>query len=73
MMGDFQELTKKKTEEFIKKKTEELTEKYPMEAAYSSKCNLWLCALKDGLVSYELFDAAQEVYGRLWNRIGTLN
>jgi hypothetical protein len=53
----------------IEKKTKELTEKYPMEAQYSSKCNLWLCALKDGTVSEDQYKAAKNHYGPLWNRI----
>jgi hypothetical protein len=54
----------------IRRKTNELADLYPMEANYSSRCSLWSCGLQAGNVTEELFDAAHQYYGRLWNYVG---
>lgn len=60
----------KRVSEFIKQKTKELSEKFPIEAAYNSRCSLWQKGVSDGLICHELFVAASEYYGGLWNYVG---
>jgi hypothetical protein len=56
--------------EKIRQKTEELKLAYPVEGTYGSKCSLWTKALNDSLVSGDLYKAAQNYYGTLWNYVG---
>lgn len=49
--------------------TSELSDKYPTEA-YGSRASLWGCALRDDLVTREVYDKASNFYGRLWNYVG---
>jgi len=50
--------------------TKDLSSSYPIDAAYSSKASLWRDGLADGSVTRELYDAAKDYYGRLWNYTG---
>ena len=50
--------------------TKILLEKYPIVGNYESKSSLWSLALKDGMVSKELFDSAKKYYGNLWYYTG---
>jgi hypothetical protein len=63
-------MDKYEEDRLIEKTTRNLEDKYPIEANYCSRCSLWQCGFKDGLVSNELYNAARKYYDRLWNYTG---
>jgi hypothetical protein len=60
----------RKLGELIDVTREELEKKYPIEAMNGSRCSLWSQGLRDGIVSKELYQAAQNYYGNLWTYVG---
>lgn len=54
----------------IEQKRKELEERFPIEAAYNSRCTLWTEGLRAGIVDKELYDKARKRYGSLWTYVG---
>lgn len=54
----------------IRKRNRELIKKYPLDAAYNSKSHLWKLGRRSGLVSDELYMAAEKYYGIMWHYTG---
>ena len=63
-------MTSYEDKKLIDEKRKELEDKYPMIAAYNSRCSLWSEGSRDGIVDKELYDKARKHYGRLWTYVG---
>lgn len=47
-----------------------LSDRYPVEATYGSRANLWMCGKVDGVISEKQFEEAKKYYGKFWHQIG---